>query len=93
MHETVLIRNLVQKIQQVAEAEGGRPVVRISVWLGALSHLTGSHFLEHYREDAKGTLGEGAEVFIEVSKDVHDPRARDLVLKSIEVAEPEDHQA
>mgnify|MGYP006353591329 CR=1 FL=1 len=51
MHEQALMNDLLRKILAVAEAEGGAPVVRVTVWLGALSHFTPDHFREHFVDD------------------------------------------
>ncbi|MCB0363107.1 MAG: hydrogenase maturation nickel metallochaperone HypA [Bdellovibrionales bacterium] len=87
MHESAMMKNLVRQIDDVATREGAKSVVSISVWLGALSHFTPEHFVEHFREDAKGSLAEGAEVKFEVSNDTQDPKAQDAVLVAVEVSE------
>ena len=87
MHEMALMRDLVRKINEVAAREKSPRVVKITVWLGALSHLTQEHFLDHFRDDAKNTPASGAAVEFEISRDQNDPKARDVVLKSVEVAE------
>jgi hydrogenase nickel incorporation protein HypA/HybF len=85
MHEQALLRDLMEKILAVAEAEGGR-VVRIRVWLGALSHFTPEHFREHFVGVARGTPAEGAIVEATLDSDLTDPRATGVVLESVEVA-------
>lgn len=84
MHEASLMRNLMGKILEIAEAEGGR-VSGIRVWLGALSHMSPAHFKEHYDEAAAGTLAEGAWLETEISEDIDHPQAGDILLKSVEV--------
>jgi len=85
MHEASLIRNLIHRIETIAEAEGARRVVGVSVWLGALSHMSESHFIEHFNAAAAGTLAEGARLDIAVSTDTRHAHAQDLRLEAVEV--------
>ena len=57
----------------------------VSVWLGALSHMTPDHFAEHFEQAAAGTLAEGAAIRAVASTDIDDPRAADVVLTAVEV--------
>lgn len=79
------MRDLMAKILSLAETEGGRPVRRVNVWLGALSHMSADHFREHYGHAAHGTLAETAKLGIEVSDDMRHPNAQAIMLTSIEV--------
>jgi hydrogenase nickel incorporation protein HypA/HybF len=85
MHEQAVMRDLVSRIVTVAEAEGASGVTRISVRLGALSHFTPEHFREHYRDAARGTIAEGAEVEAVLDDDTTDRNAQGVVLESVEV--------
>ena len=85
MHERHLMNDLMRRIGRAAEAHGGERVVAVSVWLGALSHMTPDHFREHFNEAAAGTLADGARLEIETSDDIHDPAASDVLLKNVEV--------
>lgn len=87
MHEQSLMNDLMAKILTIAKENGGRRVVAVDVWLGALSHMSPSHFKEHYDESSKGTIAEGAKLNTEVSEDINDPNAQDILLKNIEVEE------
>ncbi len=62
MHEKALMDDVMAKILEVADAEGGGRVKRVRVHLGALSHFTPEHFREHFDDAARGTAAEGAEV-------------------------------
>lgn len=84
MHEASLMNDLMRKIFEVAGNEEGR-VTSVSVWLGALSHMSPTHFREHYEESSKGTIAEGAALKIEMSDDVHHANAPDILLKDVEV--------
>jgi hydrogenase nickel incorporation protein HypA/HybF len=79
------MNSLMDRILKVAKDNEATKVVRIDVWLGALSHMSPGHFGEHYEESAKGTIAEGAELCCETSEDINDPNAQDILLKNIEV--------
>lgn len=85
MHEASLMRNLMRKIDSLAQAERASKVTTVRVWLGALSHMSPQHFREHFEHASVRTIAEGAALDIEASTDIHDPNAQDLLLRSIEV--------
>ena len=85
MHEHGLMKALMGRILATAEAESARKVVGVSVWLGALSHMTPAHFGEHFEDAAAGTIAAGAALDIATSDDIHDPKASDVVLTGVEV--------
>jgi hydrogenase nickel incorporation protein HypA/HybF len=87
MHEAGLIRDLLVKIGQLAEQESAQAVTRVSVWLGALSHISADHFREHFENETGGSIAENAELEIETSDDIDHPQAQDILLRSIEIAE------
>ena len=74
-----------QKIDALAAAEGTERVVGVQVWLGALSHMSADHFRGHFEQASGGTIAEGALLKIEVSRDIDDPNAQALLLRSVEV--------
>ena len=85
MHEAHLMEGLLRRIAEVARGEGARRVTFVSVRLGALSHLSAAHFVEHFERSAAGTLAEGARLDVAVSDDTQDPNAQGIVLDSVEV--------
>ena len=85
MHEASLIANLMDRIDEIARTEGAQRVVGVSVWLGALSHMSQAHFIEHFEQAAAGTIAEGAQLDITLSADTNHANAQDLVLESVEV--------
>jgi hydrogenase nickel incorporation protein HypA/HybF len=87
VHEQALMRDLISRIVSVAEAESATSVTRVTVRLGALSHFTPEHFREHYRDAARGTIAEGAQVEAVLEGDTTDPNAQGVVLESVEVEE------
>ena len=85
MHERALILNLLRQVDAIAAAEGARKVTRVTVWLGALSHMSPGHFREHFAHDAAGSIAEGAALECTASDDVADPNATAVLLRSVEV--------
>lgn len=85
MHEASLMANLMRRLDEVAKAERARRVVSLSVWLGALSHISAEHLAEHFEQAAAGTIAEGARLDVTVSDDLHDADAQEIVLESVEV--------
>ncbi len=90
MHEMSLIHNLVHKIEDIAREQKARKISSVKVRLGALSHISAGHFREHFEDETKSTVAEGARLDIEGSEDIHDPHAQDILLLSVEceIAEP-----
>jgi hydrogenase nickel incorporation protein HypA/HybF len=77
--------DLVRKVLAVAEAEHATSVARIRVRLGALSHFTPEHFVEHWVDASRGTVAEGAEVDATMDTDLEGEAAQGVVLESVEV--------
>lgn len=85
MHEASLMTNLMRRIEEIATAEGARRIVGVSVWLGALSHMSVDHLAEHFEQASVGTIAEDARLDVTVSEDVRHANAQDILLKSVEV--------
>jgi hydrogenase nickel incorporation protein HypA/HybF len=85
MHETGLTRDLVRKIEAISREADAKRVVSVTVRLGALAHMSPSHFREHFDESAAGTIAEGAEMRIIESGDIHDPDAQHVVLEDVQI--------
>ena len=88
MHEASLMKNLMGKVEDLSTDHGGARIARLSVWLGALSHMSPEHFMEHFNAVAPGTCAEGADVECEASDDISHPQALDVVLLSVDVEKP-----
>lgn len=86
MHEHSLMDNLMRKILSLAKKESADQVTKVSVKLGALSHMSPEHFKEHFDISAKGTIAENATIDAEEDQDVNNPNAQTILLKSIDVA-------
>jgi hydrogenase nickel incorporation protein HypA/HybF len=85
MHDQALMRDLMGRIVELAEEEGATGVTRIAVRLGALSHVTPEHFLQHFEDAACGTVAEGASVDATLDGDTTGPNAQGVVLESVEL--------
>lgn len=90
MHERSLLADLMRKLEDVARQHGASRITRVQVRLGALSHISPEHFREHFAEAARGTVAEGAVLDIQVSTDLSDPHAQDILIESVESVEIED---
>jgi len=85
MHEQSLMKDLMRKINSIGEEQQARKITCVKVKLGALSHMSAEHFREHFVLAAKGSCAENSRLDIEVSKDLNDPHAQDIMLDSVEV--------
>ncbi len=84
VHEMSLFRDLMEKLNQVALENPGKRITKVKVVLGALSHLSESHFQFHFDELSRGTPIEGAMVDIEEDTDKEAPHAQSVVLTSVD---------
>jgi len=87
MHETALVRDVVGRIGDLARSTRTRRVVRVKVWLGALSHLSAENFRSHYAIEARDTPAAGARLEIEVSADPGHPQAQHVRLEGVDLEE------
>ena len=85
MHERALMRDVMSRIEEIARQEGATRITRVDVRLGALSHFTANHFVEHFEDASRGTVAEGALVVATVVDDTQDTHASDVVVESVEV--------
>ncbi len=85
MHEEALFKDLRRKFGEIAAAQGAKCIVRVTLWVGALSHLTEDHLKEDWARVVEGTAAEGAALEITVSNDLNDPKAQSVVLVSVGV--------
>lgn len=83
MHEVGIMRELMARIDEAAG--DAREITGVAVRIGALSHFTPEHFLEHFEDAARETRAAGAAVHMQLSDDVSDPDALFVRLLSIDV--------
>jgi hydrogenase nickel incorporation protein HypA/HybF len=88
MHDQALMRDLIDRIDAVARAEGATAVTSICVRLGALSHFTPEHFREHFEDAARGTRAEGAAIDATLCDDTTARDAAGVVLETVELEVP-----
>ncbi|MDJ0928979.1 MAG: hydrogenase maturation nickel metallochaperone HypA [Gammaproteobacteria bacterium] len=87
MHERKLVTDLIDQIESVAAREKADRVVRVRAWIGALSHLTAVSLRTSFEQHAADGVAAGATLDVTVSKDIHHPDARGIILQSIDVAD------
>jgi len=87
MHEIALVRDVVRRINDLAQGTNARRVTGAKIWLGALSHLSADHFREHFTVEARDTPAAGAVLDIEVSDDPDDPHAQHVRLQCVDIDE------
>lgn len=85
MHEMTLLRDLLRKIELIAAQEQASRVVGVKVRIGALAHISGEHFREHFEQAIEGHVAEDAELEVVEMSDESDPLAQEIVLESIQV--------
>ncbi len=87
MHEMSLIADLMRKIEGVRIEQHANRVLNVRVRLGALAHISAHHFRDHFEQGTRGTSAERAHLEIEVSDDIEDPHAQDIMLQTVEVGD------
>ncbi len=87
MHEFSLINDLMRKIAAIATEQKAEKVTSVTVRLGALAHISADHFREHFVHAARNTVADGAQLKVLTSTDEADPRAQDILLESVDVAD------
>ena len=83
MHEQSLMKDLMNKIHQLM-ADENKPLIGVTLQLGELAHISGSHLLEHFEHEVAGTSLQGVKVIIEEVAGIDHPQAQDIILKSLE---------
>ncbi len=85
MHESSLIPDLMEKIEQVARENNARKVTSVELVIGALAGISPDHLKEHFDAAAAGTSAEGAELRVSVSEDALSEDAFAIRLQAVEV--------
>ena len=88
MHETGIVRDIVRQLEMVASDAGAEAVSGVEIWLGALSQFTPHHFREHFDDEARGTIAEGAHLELLTSEDAADPNALNVMIRSVDLEIP-----
>jgi hydrogenase nickel incorporation protein HypA/HybF len=87
VHEFSLLKDLLNKIKTIANDNNSKKIIGVKVKLGALAHISPEHFREHFEHAIAGTFIKGAKLEVESLTDISDPRAQEIILDSVEVAE------
>ena len=87
MHENHSVNYIIKQIESITDEQCARKVVSVLVKLGALSHTTPERFREHFELLSKGTVADGAKLNFDVSTDINDPHAHEVILESVDVFE------
>jgi hydrogenase nickel incorporation protein HypA/HybF len=85
MHEHSLMQNFIKQILTAADKDKASEVSAISVRLGALSHMSKDHFIEHFNEVARDTIAEHARLDITEDQDPFADNALGIWIENIEV--------
>lgn len=85
MHEHSLLNNLMGKIESIVREQEAQRATKVTIKLGAFSHISSEHFREHFDQKKPGTVAENAELVVYKSDDETDPMAQEMILESIEV--------
>lgn len=87
MHEKSVMDALIHQIEKVAFEQKAKKVVKVTVQLGALCHMSKEHFLEHFEWASRKTIAQDAEVLVEELSDMHDSNASYVILKRMDVSD------
>lgn len=85
MHEQALARDLRRRLAEIARADPDLRIRRVRLWVGALSHLTEPTLRELWPSISDGVCATDAQLEVDLSTDVADPRAQGVVLTSVDV--------
>ena len=87
MHEEALLRDLRRALDEVARRHGSARLTAVSIWVGALSHVTEASLRVRWSETVRGSAAEGARLSVVRSDDLDDARADRVVLRDVTVEE------
>ena len=87
MHEARLIRDLVSRIEEIAEEEHVDHIDGVKIEIGAMSHVTPESLEGHFELLTHHSPAEHAHLDIEKGTDPSSPDAYDIRLVSVSVAD------
>lgn len=85
MHEMSLLKDIMEKINRIAQQEKSTQVDKVTITIGAMAHISSDHFKEHFYHAALGGPAEKAELDVIEATDPEDPLAQEIVLNSVVV--------
>lgn len=83
------MRDLVRRLETAARDAGAVRVSGVTVRLGALSQFSPEHFREHFDDEIRGTLAEGAALRILTCEDIADVSAQAVTMEDIDLEVPD----
>lgn len=83
MHEEALLKDLHRKLAELAAEHPGERITRVTLSVGALSHLTDHGVRSRWAETVRDTGAEDARLELRQRNDPSDPLALGIVLESI----------
>lgn len=83
MHEAALLDDLRRKVEELSRANGGAPIVRARVSVGALSHLDEPRLRELWARAMVDGPAARCALEVELLPSLDDPRATAVVLRSV----------
>lgn len=84
MHESAMIKALLDQVQSIARVHGAERIRSVSIVVGTLSGISPEHLAEHFVEAARGTPASHARLDITLSNELA-PRAQDIVVTAVEL--------
>ena len=83
MHESRVVADLVNKVNEIAREHAVERVDAVSIQLGAMSHLTPETLVHQFEVYVAGTVAESARLDISRADDPYCPQSRDVRLVSV----------
>jgi len=65
MHESNLVKGIIEHVLALADEHKARCVLAVRVRVGSLAQVDPEHLREHFQHAAQGTLAADAEFFVE----------------------------
>jgi hydrogenase nickel incorporation protein HypA/HybF len=87
MHEEALLRDLRRKLEEISRNENVDRITRVRIRLGALCHVSPESLRGRWSLLVADSRAAGAALEVERAADPHDPRAQDVVLVEVGVAD------
>jgi len=78
-----MVNDLLRRVQEVLRREGAEGALRVRVRLGALAHCTEEGLRGRWSLAVRDTALAQAQLDVDVSHDLNDPRAQSIVLEDI----------
>jgi hydrogenase nickel incorporation protein HypA/HybF len=84
-----MLKDLHRRLAALGTQVGAAQITSVSLWVGALAHVDERQLRARWPEVIGNTAAEHAQLRLEFSDDLADPRADGIVLKDVVVRESE----